>query len=119
MDLSAAFGGTETPSWASSNSYFNTYYDAETVFPDDFDPAQEPGLVFVSDSFTVGGGQLSSPYFTIDNDQNIDFTSYKLRPGNTYSFRSWEIAEEHSFDWGELRRYEFEYGLPWALNPRK
>jgi len=102
LDLSGAFGGTETPSWASSNSYFNTYYDAETVFPDDFDPAQEPGLVFVSDSFTVGGGQLSAPYFTIDNDQGIvDFTSYKLRPGNTYSFRSWEITDEHSFMIGE------------------
>ena len=87
---------------ANSNTYSNTYYDAETVFPDDFDPAQEPGLVFVSDSFTVGGGQLSAPYFTIDNDQGIvDFTSYKLRPGNTYSFRSWEISDEHSFMIGE------------------
>jgi sulfatase modifying factor 1 len=87
---------------ANSNTYSNTYYDAETVFPDDFDPAQEPGLVFVSDSFTVGGGQLSAPYFTIDNDQGIvDFTSYSLRPGNTYSFRSWEIADEHSFMIGE------------------
>jgi formylglycine-generating enzyme required for sulfatase activity/uncharacterized protein YjbI with pentapeptide repeats len=87
---------------ANSNTYSNTYYDAETVFPDDFDPAQEPGLVFVSDSFTVGGGQLNAPYFIIDNDQGIvDFTSYKLRPGNTYSFRSWEIAEEHSFMIGE------------------
>ncbi|MDA8989786.1 SUMF1/EgtB/PvdO family nonheme iron enzyme, partial [Opitutales bacterium] len=98
VDLASAQFGD----YASSHTYDHTYYNSATIFPEGFNPNDYPGLVLVEDTFTVEGGQGSAPFFLISNDQGtVDFTTYQLRRGSTYAFRSWEISQEHSFMIGE------------------
>ena len=55
-------------------------------------------------TFVVSSGSFSDPYYTITFESNgsvVDFDQYKLRKGNTYSFKANNISGSHPFNIGE------------------
>ena len=55
------------------------------------------------ETFTVSGGQFSSPYFSITNSQGsaVDFSTYTFQKGSTYYFVALNISGSHPFMIGE------------------
>ena len=54
-------------------------------------------------SFIVSGGNLSYPFYTLTFESNgsvVDFESYPLRKGNTYTFKPGSISASHPFNIG-------------------
>ena len=54
-------------------------------------------------SFIVSGGNLSYPFYTLTLESNgsvVDFESYPLRKGNTYTFKPGSISASHPFNIG-------------------
>ena len=55
------------------------------------------------ETFTVSGGQFSSPYYSITNSQGsvVDFSTYTFQKGSTYYFVASNISGSHPFMIGE------------------
>ena len=76
---------------------------------DSVDTVTQEIVVSVSDSvdaletFTVSGGQSSSPYFTLIDSSGgvVDFSTYALQRGATYFFVASNISSSHPFMIGE------------------
>ena len=56
-----------------------------------------------ANNFTVSGGSNSPPFyqFTNENNQPLDFSTFKLVPGQTYNFAANGISADHPFMIGE------------------